>query len=222
MAFGPIMQLKIGQLDIELAPIAREDLAAFVSPGMQRASIHKYLARATAPTLEDEQQWYDKTRAATDSLVWGIWDVSGGQRVLIGNTALTDITREHTIQATSGSMIFRKEYWGRGIASAIHKARTWYAFQYTGLTRIKAAVQHGNIASLKALQKSGYALVYVERNTKFIDGQLRHQDNVECLNPSELAWQLWWGDDQATVEAEVARQRTLEAMAWAEENVTLL
>lgn len=221
MAFGPIMQLKVGDLTIELAPITKESLDEFVLPGFQQASVTRYLSRHNAPTIEDEIEWYDKTRTTNDVLVWGIWNIDGKTRQLIGNTALTSIEKDCIFQATSGSVISNKEFWGRGIASAIHKARTWYAFQHLGIVRIKSAVAHGNIASRKALEKAGYNLVYVERNTTFVDGERRHQDNLECLNPSEEAWKLWWGKDRPTASARVARQKTLEAMKWASENVIL-
>ncbi len=222
MAFGPIMQLTVNELAIELAPLTKENVSEFVSPGMQHASITKYLHRRTAPVLEDEIDWYEKTRTDSTTLVWGIYVIEKNERVLIGNTSLTDITFEHTIQSISGSMIFRKEYWGKGIASAIHKARTWYVFAQLGHTRIKSAVVHGNAASKKALEKSGYTVVSIERNTVFVDGKLRHQDNLECLNPSEATWRLWWGEDVPTKEVVAARERTIGAMKWAEENVTLL
>lgn len=222
MAFGPIMQLKVGELLIELAPVAKTDVGEFISPGMQQASITKYLRRNVGPVLEDELEWFERERASKDSIVWGIYIVEGKKRLLIGNTGIHEITNEHTIQSTSGSMIFRKEYWGKGIASAIHKARTWYVFEQLGHTRVKSAVVHGNIASRKALEKSGYNLVYVERNTHFVDGGLHHQDNLECLNPSESAWRLWWGKDQPTDEAIAARERAREVMQWAKTHVNLL
>jgi RimJ/RimL family protein N-acetyltransferase len=223
MAFGPIMRMKVGELAIELAPIAKEDLTAFISPGMQQASVTRYLGVPGAPVIEDEEDWYAKTRASKDGLTWGIWDVTDDRkRLLIGTTALNSMTKDHTIQATSGSMISNKVYWGKGIASAIHKARTWYGFEHMGLTRIKSAVIHGNIASRKALEKSGYALVYIERNTVFADGELRHQDNLECLNPAESMWNVWWGTDTPTATSLAARDKTREAMKWAKENVTLL
>jgi RimJ/RimL family protein N-acetyltransferase len=222
MAFGPIMQLKVGDLTIELAPITKESLVEFVSPGFQQASVTRYLDRHNAPTVEDEVEWYDKARATKDSLVWGIWNIDGKNRQLIGNTALTEFENDCLAQATSGSVISNKAFWGKGIASAIHKARTWYAFQHMGLIRIKSAVVHGNIASRKALEKAGYNLVYVERNTTFVDGERRHQDNLECLNPSEEAWRLWWGADRPSPSAREARARTVEVLQWAAENVDLL
>ena len=222
MAFGPIMQLKAGELSIELAPINRDDLGEFVAPGMQQASITKYLGRRNAPVFEDEQEWFDRTRKEENSIVWGIYVHEKESRRLIGNTALTHIEHDPLLQSTSGSMIFRKEYWGKGIASSIHRARTWYAFEQLGHIRIKSAVIQGNIASKKALEKVGYEHIYTERNTAFIDGRLRHQDNLAVINPSDRPWLQWWGDDTPSASALAARQRALEAMEWASKNVTLL
>ncbi len=221
MAFGPVMQLTVGDMSIELAPLTKEVMKEFVA-GMQQASVTKYLAQHFAPTFEDELEWFDKIRADKRSLVWGIWVVNGESRILIGNTGLTDITRQHIHQATSGSMIFRKEYWGRGIASHIHQARTWYAFQYLGLHRVMSAVIQGNVASRKALARSGYELVHVERNTVFVDGALRHQDNLECLNPLEAFWNQWWHGDRPAQRSLDAKKRTQAALAWAQKNVVLL
>lgn len=221
MGFGPIMRLQVGELKLELAPISKNDLDSVVSPGMQQASVTRYLGGQSAPVLETEIEWFDRIRTEKASLVWGTYDVTG-ERKLIGTTSLHDIEKGHVIQATSGSMIFRKEYWGKGIASAIHKARTWYVFEHLGYTRIKSAVLHGNIASRKALEKSGYNLVYVERNTGFALGKMRHQDNLECINPGETAWKLWWGADRPPLASRRARLLTKEAMEWAATNVELL
>jgi RimJ/RimL family protein N-acetyltransferase len=223
MAFGPIMQVKVGELLVELAPLTKENVGEFVRDGgMQHASITRYLDRRAAPVLEDEHEWYERVRGEKNSLTWGIYLVEGEKKTLIGDTTLFDIAKKHIHQATSGSMIFRQEYWGKGIASAIHKARTWYAFQHLGLHRIMSAVIQGNVGSLKALQKSGYDLVYVERNTVFVDGQLRHQDNLECLNPNEPFWTQWWHGERPPKHSLESKKRTVDALAWAKEHVTLL
>ena len=221
MSFGPIMRLQVGELKIELAPITREDVGEFINPGLQQASISRYLGNHTAYVLEDEQEWFERTRKDKTSIVWGIWLIEDDARTLIGNSALSGITTDHIRQATSGSLIFRKELWGRGIASAAHKARTWYAFHELGLHRIMSAVLHGNGGSLKALTRSGYDLVYVERNTAFVSGQLIHQDNLACLNPNDPFWGQWWHGERPSQRALAARTRTLEALSWAEKHVEL-
>lgn len=222
MSFGPIVRFKVNDLVIELAPLNRESLVEFINPGMQQHSITQYIGMDSAPVIENEQDWYDKTRTAKDVLVWGIWLIDGDKRTLLGNSELSHIERGHIHQAVSGSMIFRQEYWGKGIASAAHKARILYAFEQLGLHRIKSAVIQANGGSRKALERSGYNLVYVERNTVFVNGQLRHQDNLECLNPNEPFWSQWFHGDRPTKAQRDARQRTLEALDWARQNVELI
>jgi len=229
MAFGPIMRLKVGEFNIELAPLTRESMSEFVNlthgGGMQRYSVTRYLGRQIAPVLEDETDWFDKVRKDATSIVWGIWMIDGDNRTLIGNSSLNGIGEDgHSgfiRQTTSGSMIFRPEYWGKGIASAAHKARTWYAFQHLGLNSIKSAVIQGNGGSSKALGRSGYTYVYTERNETFVDGELRHLDCFECLNPLDLFWKQWWHGDRPPQTSLNARKLTLDTLKWAEENVEL-
>jgi len=221
MSFGSIMRFVVGSLSIELAPLTKESMAEFVNPGMQQFEVRKYTSSHNAPVLEDEISYFDKLRGDKSTLVWGIWLIEGDKRTLIGISSLDDIKIGHIHQATSGSIIFRKEYWGKGIASAAHKARTWYAFQHMGLYRIMSAVIQGNGGSLKALSRSGYTKVYTERNEKFIDGKLRHLDCLECLNPNEPFWTQWWHGDRPTKVNLAAQTATLEILAWAEQNVEL-
>ena len=220
MAFGPIMRMPVGDMQIELAPLTRDVMKEFVRPGMQQHGVLKYLSQGVK-VEEDEEEWYDIVRKDSTKLVWGIWAVESDQRIVIGTTSLESITRGHIHQATSGSLIFRKEYWGRGIASRIHMARTHYAFYHMGLHRVMSAVIHGNVASKRALEKSGYELVYVERNTHFTDGKMHHQDNLECLNPTDPFWNQWWHGDRPTKRMVEARKRTITAMQWVSDNVTL-
>ena len=221
---GQIMEMKTKDgLKIRLASFSKEDAQAFITDGgMQQRSVTRYVSSPSAPTIEDEHAWYDKIRDDKRSIVWGIWDFSAGQPKLIGNSTIFKIQEFPIRQAISGSVISDKKYWGKGIATVAHKARTWYAFNEIGLTRIKSAVATPNIASKKALEKSGYFLNHVERNTFFTEGKLLHQENLECLNPAESEWKRWWNDDEPTPEAIKARETTLAALEWARENVTLL
>jgi RimJ/RimL family protein N-acetyltransferase len=223
MAFGSVMQMKVGELKIELAPLHKEAMKEFVTAGgMQHHSVTRYLGRRTAPVLEDEQDWFDRVREEKDSLIWGIWLIDGDNRQLIGTSGLHSIGGAHFRSATSGSMIFRKEHWRKGIAKHCHMARTWYGFAQLGLTQIRSAVMQGNDGSLHALQRSGYVVVATERNATFVDGRFHHQDNLECINPDAFFWDKWWGSDPVQTEFKEARTLTQEALAWAQAEVKLL
>lgn len=219
MVFGPIMTMPDGERTITLAPFERDDALEFIKPGMQQMGVTKYLSRRSAPVADDEYEWYDNIRKDKEKLIWGIWVEQNKTRELVGVTELMEISYSHTKQATSGIQISKPEYWGSGIASLAHRARTWYALEQVGLDRIKSAVLHGNTASLKALQKVGYVYVYTERNETFIDGSLRHMDRLELLNPAEAPWAQWWGSDTPNQAALDARQRTRETLAWCTEHL---
>lgn len=223
MSFGCIMELPVDSLRIRLAPLTRESMGEFVrSGGMQHHGVTRYMGRRFAPTLEDEDEWYDNARQDQNRILWGIWDATeSGSPVLLGSTGLNGIEYEPFKQAVSGVVIFRTDYWRKGIASRIHRARTWYAFHQLGLYRIKSAVIIGNDASYRALWNAGYETVGVERNTQFVDGKYRHQRNLECLNPNDPFWSHWWGDDTPNPETLEARERTLQAMEWAQQHVKL-
>jgi RimJ/RimL family protein N-acetyltransferase len=212
------------QLTVELAPLTEDVMGEFIAQGgMQSHSVVRFLARRYSPVLKDEFEWFEKVRTDKDSMIWGIWVYQDSERHLIGTTGLNSIEYGPTgmKQATSGVLIFDQNFWGKGIASSIHKARTWFAFTELGLTRIKSAVIQGNDASRKALEKSGYTFVYEERNTSFTGGGMRHQDNLECINPLEPFWSNWWGVDTPNKQAQAARKVTKEALAWAKQHVTL-
>lgn len=174
MAFGPTMRMNVpgkdgaDSLTIELAPLTSAVMGEFVEGAgrLQSLEVTRFLGRRLSPVVEDEMEWFEKVRKDKESVVWGVWLVDGETRVLVGNTSLNAIETfpASVTQATSGVMIF-KPYWGKGIASRIHMARTWYAFSELGVTRIKSAVVQGNEASRRALEKCGYTLVYVEHNT---------------------------------------------------------
>lgn len=221
MALGPIMKLKTDAgLQLELAPFSRDECLEFID-GFQRESVTRYLPFRSVQSIETEQEWYDATIRDKDSIIWGMWIVEQESRTLVGNISLREITHEHVIQATNGIVITDKNYWGRGIASAAHKALLWYSFRVYGLARIKSAVLQPNVGSWKAMEKYGYTHVYTERNETFDRGKLLHKDCLECLNPDDWAWRQWWGDDRPTRKSVEARAKTLVALEWSEKNVEL-
>lgn len=222
MAFAPIMKLKTKSgLRIELAPFTRDEVAGFL-PAFQKASITRYLHMHIAQTIETEYEWYDKMIHDQNSRLWGIWAVEGGKRTLIGNTVIEQIEGMGLTKGTTGIVIANKEYWGKGIATATHKARTWYAFKQLGINRLVSYIYEDNAPSMRAIEASGYFLHHITRNELFTDGKWQPVHMFECLNPDDWAWRLWWGDDRPTRKAIEARAKALEALQWAQENVELL
>ena len=221
MSFGPIIKTETSTgLQIELAPFTREEAVRFAEP-FSHLSVTRFLSMTFSQTKETEEAWYDSIIADKNSLNWGIWAIED-KRKLIGNFSLRDIDRTVLAQATNGIVIIDKAFWGKGVASAVHRASLLYAFRELGLVRVKSAVLEGNEASRVSMEKSGFITIYTERNTHFRDGKLRHQMNLECLNPDDWAWRLWWGDDRPTRKAVEARSRANDALKLAEKKVMFI
>lgn len=223
MAFGPIMRFRVGELQIELAPLKREDIPSFIdNGGMQSHIVTKYLGRRLAPTLEDEYEWFDKTRSDQSSIIWGIYVVDGAKRLLVGNTGLHHVGEGVMRYAVTGCMIFQPEYWGKGIAGCAHRARTWYTFTQVQppIVQLRSAVMDGNNASQKALENVGYVPVFYERNDGYVDGKIIGKTSLDCVNPLGHAWASWWHGDPVPKRYRLARLRTLQAFDWAHEHVS--
>lgn len=63
-----------------------------------------------------------------------------------------------------GSLAFylARAYWGQGLATEAGRAFVNFGFQELGLKKIVTTVQAGNGASMRVLEKLGFALVSIE------------------------------------------------------------
>lgn len=224
--FGHIMEFDVPQdgaedLHIRLAPLKREDMPAFVADGgMQSQIVGRYLGRNFAPVEEDEYAWFDKQREAADQIGWGVFVRVDDSWLVLGTTGLSGIaTNTMFRRATSGYLVFRPDYWAKGIASHCHRARTLYAFEELGLSCIYSGVFEPNHGSAKALEKIGYVRTGINRNEGMHAGRFLHHVHYELINPAPWAWDAWWGDESPSQQWQEARQRTLTALEWARLNV---
>jgi RimJ/RimL family protein N-acetyltransferase len=95
-------------------------------------------------------------------------EVDGKAAGSIGVTPFTDV---HARSAEIGYWI-AEELWGRGITTEAVRAATEHAFRSLDVVRVQAAVFAWNEASMRVLEKCGYAREGVLARSVFKDGQL--------------------------------------------------
>ena len=89
---------------------------------------------------------------------WAIVDKKSNEFVGWGGMKLrTDTTNDHTGYYEVGYRLLRK-HWGKGYATESAKASLKYAFEVLHLDKVYAMAHADNIASRKALQKSGLTI----------------------------------------------------------------
>jgi [ribosomal protein S5]-alanine N-acetyltransferase len=71
-----------------------------------------------------------------------------------------------------------RPYWGQGLASEAGLAFVKFGFDELGLNRIVSAVEVGNAASVRVLEKLGFSLVWREEG-------VRSFDHFELIKPGE-------------------------------------
>lgn len=70
-----------------------------------------------------------------------------------------------------GYMIGNKDYWGRGVATEIIGLMVDYALNRLGCHTVEAGVVEGNVGSIKALEKNGFAECGVRPEVFLLDGE---------------------------------------------------
>ncbi len=86
----------------------------------------------------------------------------------IGITLQDDV---HRLCAEIGYFI-AEPFWGKGLATAAIKKMTAYAFSTFEIVRISAGVFEFNKASMKALEKNGYYLECIRKNSVIKKGKI--------------------------------------------------
>src|SRR5215831_10797786 len=103
-------------------------------------------------TLADARQWIEIANPAGPITNFAIV-VDGAAVGGIGLMLKEDVFRR---TAEIGYWL-GEEFWGRGIVTEAVRALTDYAFREFDLVRLYAAVFEGNVASVRVLEKAGYA-----------------------------------------------------------------
>jgi RimJ/RimL family protein N-acetyltransferase len=205
MAFGHWMEINettdAGDVRLRLGPIRRDDAKLFVSAdagfGMQSYEVSRYLGMGPPPTEEGEIEWWDEQSKNKDILSWGVYvpndstDEDAPEWKLIGSTAL--FFRQHDRRrAESGFMLFRREHWGKRIASTAHLGRTLYAFDELGLIAITSQAFSPNAGSNRALQGIGYVQTGTLYHEAIVNGKVVDSNVYLMPNPDEVSWRFFW------------------------------
>jgi len=101
-----------------------------------------------------EEEYFDRVmrEGSRKQVAFAIETLEGEH---IGFCGIDGIDWRHGV-GTTGTVIGRKELWGKGYGSDAVKVRTRYGFEALGLRMLMSEVMADNVVSLKVLQKAGY------------------------------------------------------------------
>ncbi len=226
MAFGVPNKFKSLPKEDEAVTIImrkpEEGDEAIVANGISRGDVNVWTNTNRSITAEMEKDFFKNQAEDKNSVFWIIAiaeDENDNIGRPIGVTSIGDIKDR---RGGSGCIIFDTSLWGKGIASACHRARCFYAHHILGLKAIDSEVAYANIGSYKALLSVGYTEVGTRYSGHFANGKWHHLHQLTWVNPHKLAWNRFWDTNEPTSEFIEARARARKALRWAETNITFL
>lgn len=178
--FGNTVKISNGNLSLILRPPNDEDIPGLVK-GLSDWQVKKYLGAKGGILESTEREWIKEASKKGDSMIWFIQPENHDKA--IGNTALSQI-KDISGSCVSGCMIWDKSWWGQGVASLAHIARTWFAGRQLGRSTITSEVYSPNHGSYKAIEKVGYIQTGVQLRVRFVDGKYIDKKIFTWLNPT--------------------------------------
>ncbi len=208
--YGVTMKVSHNGLVVVLRALRKEDVPILVEH-FSSMKVHMYTKGIFAQTLENELEWYEKNRKDPDGVTWAIQPEEN--EFPIGVTALHGInSRENS--SSSGIIIWDPSWWGKGVASAAHLARTLFAADYLNRGTIRSSVRVANEASRRALERVGYTIWGTEpacilRANEWLDTYRLiwfHPERTDIFYPDGIPQMYQAGVERARAALEIARR----------------
>lgn len=208
--YGIRMTVRHNGLTVNLRPFSKEDIP-ILAEHFSSMKTHMFTNGLFGQTLENELEWYEKCRMDPNGCTWAIQPEESNEP--IGVTSLHDInSRENS--CTSGIIIWRQDWWGKGVALAAHLGRTLFAADYLNRYVIRSSVRTANQASYRALLRVGYTVwgtepVCILRGGKWLETHhlvWLHPERIGVLSPEGLPEMYAGGVAKAAIALETARR----------------
>lgn len=133
-------------------------------------------------TRKQEEAFFDRAESAGESEIF--WAILDGREAHVGFISLHGIDSRQR-SATGGVAIGDRSAWGRGLATAAVRVRTWFAFAQVGLHRVEGHTI--NPAMRRVYEKAGYRHEGTMRERFWRDGRWVDAEMYAILDRDYLA-----------------------------------
>jgi RimJ/RimL family protein N-acetyltransferase len=177
--FGIKMQVTTEKASVLLRPASKSDLPVLVDY-WSSMKVHLYTMGLYAQTLENEEDWYNRTRVSDSDCVWFVQPA--GHDLPVGVFGLHNIHRLHN-SCSAGFIIWDPKWWGKNIATTAYLGGLLFASDYLNRLKVEATIMAENIASVKAAERIGFTSWGIEPLETFRAGRWLDAHQLIWLHP---------------------------------------
>lgn len=164
---------------IYLRPLKPEDIDETYLSWFRDEEVTTFL-EARNITRDDAIAHLEAGRAAKTYMVYAIIHAQSGTHV--GNLKLGPVNWKHG-WGDCITVIGRRDFWGRGIATAAIREGIRIAFEELGLRRLSAGIAEGNHGSVTAYTRAGFVIEGRRNGQCIVNGEVRDLILIGCFNP---------------------------------------
>ncbi len=153
---------------IGLRYITLDDVTPEYVSWLNDKTVNQFLEiRFEEHTLESVNQFVRQMRNTPGEYLMAICLLDGDRH--IGNIKIGSVNTRHRFGVLS-LFIGNRQYWGQGIGAEAIGLMTSFAFTTLGLHKINSKAYFGNLSSIYAFRKCGYAIEGVEQEQYLHNG----------------------------------------------------
>ena len=143
--------------------------------------VNQFLARDQYKTIYEARTFINKINKGISDGEWAYWGIAlKNENKLIGTICLWNIQAEH-YRAEIGYEL-HPSFWGKGIMKEALPKVIQYGFENMHLHSIEADLHPGNISSKKLLEKNGFALEGLLKESTFFNRKFSDRAVYSLLN----------------------------------------
>lgn len=151
---------------VRLRPVRPGDLQSFTD-WLADPEVRRWLAALDEPpTLQEEIEWYEDTRANPDNVLWAIETLDGR---LLGTCELRTALKSR--RAELGIAIQDKREWSKGYGEDAVRLVLEYGFEDMELNRIELTTDEDNVRGRRCYEKCGFVEEGTLRKHRIVDGR---------------------------------------------------
>lgn len=163
-----VVQDRLDGEAIFLRPLGIDDVTANYLRWLNDPEVNRFLeTRHRSQTMQTIREFVERVNTSDDEFLFGI--VVKKDERHVGNIKIGPVKRHHLL-ADVTLLIGERDCWGQGIATDAIRTITRFGFETLRLSKLTASMYAGNVGSIRAYLRAGFAQEGVRRKHYILDG----------------------------------------------------